>query len=146
MTRDNDRTNRSDRGHFVANRDTWQITSIQPDGTLVVSRVDPDRGQPLADDITVLDAAYVAEHVQLAYAGTVHAAQGATGATTHAIITASTTRAALHVALTRGRDENHAYVVCARPEGADRDGPSQDPWRCWPPSWSATMPLTSAPR
>jgi hypothetical protein len=31
------------------------------------------------------------------------------------------------VGLTRGRDENHAYVICSRPEGADRDGPSQDP-------------------
>ena len=43
---------------------------------------------------------YVAEQVQLAYTCTVHAAQGATGASAHALIAANTSRAGLYVALT----------------------------------------------
>lgn len=127
VTRHNNRANRSAAGAFVANRDTWQITEILGTRAVRVCRVDPDTDQPLGGDTTVLEGTYVAEQVQLAYAGTVHAAQGATGATTHAIVSANTSRAGLYVALTRGRDENHAYVICSRPEGADRDGPTQHP-------------------
>ena len=94
---------------------------------MAVARVDPESDQPPADDTALLDAGYVAEQVQLDYASTVHAAQGGTRDACHAIISARTSRHALYVALTRGRDENRAYVVCTRPEGADRDGPAQDP-------------------
>ena len=38
----------------------------------------------------VLPADYVAEHLALGYASTVHAAQGATVDTTHAVVTAWT--------------------------------------------------------
>ena len=81
VTRDNDRTNRSDRravrgqprhlaDHLrTPRRRPWPSPGSTPTAT-----------RPLADDIPCLDAAYVAEHVQLDYAGTVHAAQGATGA------------------------------------------------------------------
>src|ERR1700678_4401227 len=61
VTRDNDRTNLSDHGGFVANRDTWQITGVLDNGALAVSRVDPDRVRPNPADTTVLDRNYVAE-------------------------------------------------------------------------------------
>ena len=127
VTRDNDRANRSHLGQFIANRDTWQVTAVQPDRSVQVARVDPDSDQPIAGDTAQLDATYVAEQVQLDYAGTVHAAQGATRDACHAIVGARTSRHALYVAMSRGRDENRAYVVCTRPEGADRNGPTQDP-------------------
>jgi hypothetical protein len=66
-------------------------------GGLRVCRLDPDTDKPMTGDSTVLPAAYVVEQVQLAYAGTVHAAQGATGATAHTILSATTSRAGLYV-------------------------------------------------
>ncbi len=125
VTRHNDRTN-SAGGRFVANRDVWQVTEIGDDGALNAARVDPDNDQVLAQQVR-LEGDYVAEHVQLEYAGTVHAAQGGTRGACHAIISERTSRRALYVALGRGVEDNRAYVVCNRPEGADLDGPSQDP-------------------
>jgi conjugative relaxase-like TrwC/TraI family protein len=126
VTRRNDRTNRAG-GRFVANRDVWQVTEIHHDGALSAARVDPDSDQVLGAQQLRLDADYVAGHVQLEYAGTVHAAQGGTRAASHAIISERTSRQALYVALSRGVEDNRAYVICNRPEGADLDGPRQDP-------------------
>ncbi len=50
---------------------------------------------------------YVAAHVQLGYATTVHGAQGVTADTCHSVSTGDETRQQLYVALTRGRDGNH---------------------------------------
>jgi hypothetical protein len=127
VTRDNDRTNRSGLGQFVANRDIWQVTVVHPGGGLGVARVDPDTDQTVCGDLAELGADYVADEVQLDYAGTVHAAQGGTRDACHALIGPRTGRHGLYVGLTRGRQENRAYVVCSRPEGADLDGPAQDP-------------------
>ena len=52
----------------------------------------------------VLPADYVAADVSLAYAGTVHAAQGLTVDTSHLVATPATSRAAAYVGLTRGRE------------------------------------------
>jgi hypothetical protein len=126
VTRQNDRTN-SAGGRFVANRDVWQVTEVHADGALSAARVDPDSDQVLAAQRLRLDAGYVGEHVQLEYAGTVHATQGGTRGAAHAIISERTSRQALYVALSRGVEDNRAHVICNRPEGADLDGPSQDP-------------------
>ena len=120
VTRDNDRTNRSDDGRFVANRDLWTVHAVRDDGSLQVVRVDTDQ-------TVELDRSYVAERVQLAYASTIHAAQGGTCDAAHTVLTPRSTRTSVYVGLTRGRAENHAYVVCSRPEGADQDGPAEDP-------------------
>ena len=122
VTRDNDRYNRSDDGRFVANRDLWTVHAITGLGGLLITRVDTDRV-----DTVDLDGDYVADRVQLAYASTIHAAQGGTRDTAHTVLTPRSTRTSAYVGLTRGRDENHAYVVCTRPEGADTDGPANDP-------------------
>ena len=55
----------------------------------------------------MLPAAYVAEHVDLGYAVTAHRAQGMTVDTAHVVVTGSTTRENLYVAMTRGRDVQH---------------------------------------
>ncbi len=120
VTRDNDRLNRSGDGRFVANRDLWTVQAINETGGLRVSRVDTDHTVDLEPD-------YVADRVQLAYASTIHAAQGGTRDAAHTVLTPRSTRTSAYVGLTRGRDENHAYIVCARPEGADTDGPPNDP-------------------
>jgi len=124
VTRLNDRTNATSAGSWVANRDHWEVIAVHGDG-VSVARLDAD-GQ-LSGDRVELETGYLAQATQLAYAGTVHAAQGGTRDVTHALVSSGTSRAGLYVALTRGRLANHAYVICARPEGADRDGPLQDP-------------------
>lgn len=144
VTRDNDRLNVSGDGRFVANRDLWRVTAITDVGGLSVAR--DDTGQ-----VVDLDPGYVSDRVQLAYAGTVHAAQGGTREVAHAILTDRSTRTGAYVALTRGRAENHAYVVCRRPEGADHDGPMSDPLavlaaileRPDPPKQSAALTVQS---
>ena len=60
---------------------------------------------------TVLPAEYVADHVELGYASTVHTAQGLTADVMHGIVTGEETRQLLYTMLTRGRAENHLHVI-----------------------------------
>jgi ATP-dependent exoDNAse (exonuclease V) alpha subunit len=53
----------------------------------------------------------VREQLTLAYAVTVHAAQGQDVDTTHPVITAQTSRTALYVELSRGRDADTAHIA-----------------------------------
>ncbi|MCO7192558.1 ATP-dependent RecD-like DNA helicase [Pseudonocardia sp. McavD-2-B] len=99
------------------NRETYRVTAVRDDGALEVTTdtgPDDEAGERL-----VLSADYVAEHLSLGYASTVHAAQGATVDTTHTVATPNTTAAALYVGMSRGRGANTAHVTT-------RTGP-QDP-------------------
>ncbi|NMW81898.1 relaxase domain-containing protein [Mobiluncus mulieris] len=58
---------------------------------------------------------YVAENVELGYAGTVHRAQGRTVDTVHTMVTDQMTRQQLYVAMTRGRANNTAWCVTQTP-------------------------------
>lgn len=88
----------------VANRDVWEVEHVDQAGTLAVRHA--TRGQS-----AILPAGYVADHVELAYAATVHAAQGRTVDTAHVVGAMGIDRELLYVAMTRGRDANHAYLV-----------------------------------
>lgn len=90
---------------FVKNGDTWIVEAITGRGDLTVRHTHHGARVNLA-------ARYVARHVELGYAGTVHRGQGATVDTGHALLDASTPREAAYPALTRGRDTNTAHVVC----------------------------------
>jgi hypothetical protein len=59
----------------------------------------------------VLDGGYVARHVELGYASTVHGAQGATTAVAHVLVGEQTGAAAAYVGMTRGRDANTAHLI-----------------------------------
>ncbi|MFB9745477.1 MobF family relaxase [Pseudonocardia sulfidoxydans] len=85
------------------NRETYQVTAIQADGALQVTTTD---GQQI-----VLPADYVTDHLVLAYASTVHSAQGATVDTTHTVVTPRTAASALYVGMSRGRATNTAHVA-----------------------------------
>jgi hypothetical protein len=102
VTRENDRRLATTTG-WVKNGDEWRVTATHGDGSLTVARV---RG----GESVVLLARYVAQHVELAYATTVHRAQGRTVDTAHAFVSPTTTREVLYVALTRGSTSNHLYV------------------------------------
>ena len=86
----------------VANRDRWTITSIRRDGALTVHGIRGTRHLP---------AGYVHDHVELAYATTVHGAQGDTVDQAHLLLGQSTGAAAAYVAMTRGRQHNTAHLV-----------------------------------
>ena len=106
ITRKNDRRLRTLRSGWVRNGDRWTVTDLRDDGSLVVRRQASKRGGAV-----VLPAGYVAEHVDLGYAITAHRAQGLTVDTAHVVVFGNTTRENLYVAMTRGREHNHAYVI-----------------------------------
>jgi hypothetical protein len=96
------------------NRTTYRVTELHPDGAgLTVARVigrDDQGAEQLAAPIQ-LPAAYVNEHVTLAYAATVHAAHGRTVDAGYPVLGPGTDAASAYVELTRGRDTNVAFVV-----------------------------------
>jgi hypothetical protein len=103
-------TRRNDRGLRVANRDIWTVTGVGRHGQLTVT---PANATPAAAGERLLPAGYVAEHVELAYAGTAHAIQGDTVAAAHTVIGERTGAASAYVGMTRGRTANTAHLVAA---------------------------------
>ena len=106
ITRKNDRRLRKLRSGWVRNGDRWTVTDVRDVGSLVVRRQGKKYGGAV-----VLPADYVAEHVDLGYAITAHRAQCLTLDTSHVVVFDNTTRENLYVAMTRGREHNHAYVI-----------------------------------
>ena len=95
-------TRRNNRDLDVANRDTWTVTAVGTSGGLVVAGRGGERTLP---------AAYVRDHVELAYATTVYGAQGGTVDAAHFLLGETTGAAAAYVAMTRGRKGNTAHLV-----------------------------------
>ncbi len=89
----------------ILNRDVWTVTGVSDDGALHVKHAPPRR-------TAVLPAGYVAADVVLGYATTIAGAQGRTVDRGHVVVTPRTDSASLYVGMTRGRDSNHAHVVC----------------------------------
>lgn len=111
LTRANDRRLRLP-GRHVCNGDLWTVTATHDDGSLTVTPVtDPGAETAQAREELRLPASYVTEHVDLGYATTTHRAQGITTDHAHVLAAAGMTRENLYVAMTRGRDTNHAYVA-----------------------------------
>ncbi len=105
VTRRNNRTLKTGPSDFVKNGDLWDVTNRSTDGSLTV------RNSRHGGTLT-LPAEYVAHHVELGYAATVHRAQGITVDTSRTLVDAtSTTREQLYVAMTRGHVANHAYAI-----------------------------------
>ncbi|WP_143426824.1 MobF family relaxase [Georgenia soli] len=124
VTRLNDRTLPTANGKdFVKNGDVWEVLDRADDGRLRVRHT--RHGGTLN-----LPAGYVAGHVELAYAATVHRVQGMTVDTSHALLDASTDRQSLYTALTRGRQDNRVYLVTDTllgADGHDETGPARSP-------------------
>lgn len=104
-------TRRNDPDLRVANRQTWTVTGVSGDGSVTLH----DRGRD-----QIVPAEYAREHVELAYATTVHGAQGETVIRAHVALTDSTGAAAAYVAMTRGRAGNTAHLVAETLEAAKR--------------------------
>ena len=95
-------TRRNHRDLGVANRDRWTVTGTDDHGGLLVRGRCGSRSLP---------ADYVRQHVELAYATTVHGAQGEPVDQAHLLIGEATGAAAAYVGMTRGRNHNTAHLV-----------------------------------
>jgi hypothetical protein len=95
-------TRRNDPALQVANRQTWTITAIDQHGGLALRGHGRERQVP---------AEYAERFVELAYATTVHGAQGDTVDRTHVALSETTGAASTYVAMTRGRESNTAHLV-----------------------------------
>ena len=118
VTRRNDRRLGVGTNEFVKNRDLWTVTGREADGSLTVKH------QRHSAKIT-LPAAYVAAHVELGYAFTLHQAQGMTVDKARTLVDPHMDRAGLYVGLTRGRIENTAYAITDQALDVDLDHPPE---------------------
>jgi conjugative relaxase-like TrwC/TraI family protein len=117
-TRRNDRAQRLPDGGHIRNGATFTVTAVHSDGSLdarptpaAASGKAPVDGLGRDASASIrIPSEYVAEHVELGYAITAHRAQSTTVATAHVITGPGMAREHLYVAMTRGRDANHAYV------------------------------------
>lgn len=104
-------TRRNDRLTGVENRAQWIVRGIRDEYLSLVSVSD-------SGEVARVSTEYAREHLQLAYASTVHGVQGDTA---HASVVGPDVDAAgLYVGLTRGRVHNVAIVV-ARTDAAARE-------------------------
>ena len=102
-TRRNDRRLATSPTDWVKNGDRWTITGVHG-GSL--------NARHTRSGLRVtLPAPYVAQHVELGYASTVHSAQGLTADTMHGIITGTESRETLYTMMTRGRHANHVHLA-----------------------------------
>jgi hypothetical protein len=92
------------------------VTARHGDGSITVSHL-AGHGR------VVLPADYVTQDVSLAYALTVHKAQGVTVDRAVLIADEATTAEALYVGMTRGRHDNTALVVCDQLDDEHRSTP-----------------------
>jgi exodeoxyribonuclease V alpha subunit len=115
-------TRRNDHALGVANRDTWAVTQVHPDGSLTVRRAHTGTGGDTrnrwGDTGVTLPSEYVREHVELGYAATVHGAQGVTAAAAHLLLGEHTSAASGYVGMTRGRQANTVHLIAATVEDA----------------------------
>ncbi|MGM7668374.1 AAA family ATPase [Microbacterium sp. A93] len=102
-------TRRNDRKIGVENRAIWIVARIGP-AVVELQRIDD------AADSRTVSREYAAEHVQLAYATTVHGIQGET--TDTSIVGPGVDASGLYVGLTRGRHHNEAIVIAHSDEAA----------------------------
>lgn len=118
VTRRNDRRLSTPSGH-VRNGDQWRLDRTNPDGSIEVTPLNRDSLTDRQSHVVVrLPADYVAEHVELGYATTIHRAQGATVDTAHLIARPGMSRQQLYVGLTRGRSANHVYATTGEMDSA----------------------------
>ncbi|MCP4106523.1 MAG: relaxase domain-containing protein [Desulfobacteraceae bacterium] len=102
VTRRNHRQLHTNQGLMIRNRHHWTVETVHRDGDLTVQG---DSGR------VRLPADYVQDHVELGYAQTSHATQGRTVDHAILVLDAPTDVRGLYVPLTRGRQDNHAYIT-----------------------------------
>ncbi|PWH04965.1 hypothetical protein DEO23_15645 [Brachybacterium endophyticum] len=105
-------TRLNDKEMDVANRQVWEVHSVQWGGSVIVKDVESGHHRTLDPD-------YVQDNLQLAFAVTAHGAQGMTVDTAHMVLSDQTDAAGLYVGLTRGRYANVLHAVAVAEDEAD---------------------------
>ncbi|MDP9410292.1 MAG: AAA family ATPase [Actinomycetota bacterium] len=116
----NDRRLVTSAGAWVRNGDRWKVLARHGDDALLVEDL-TGRGQ------VVLPGDYVGEEVALAYAVTIHKAQGLTVDSAIVLVDERTTAEGLYVGMTRGRAHNVALAVCYEADTEHAGGPTRRP-------------------
>jgi conjugative relaxase-like TrwC/TraI family protein len=88
----------------VRNGNRWRVVRVDATRQRVSAERTTDRSR------VMFEGDYLGQHITLGYAATVHSAQGVTADTAHAILGDGASRAMAYVAMTRGRNTNHAYL------------------------------------
>ena len=88
----------------VRNGNRWRVAAVDAAANRIAAERTTDKAR------VVFEGDYLREHVTLGYAATVHSAQGVTADTAYTILSEGSTRAMLYVAMTRGRDNNEAFI------------------------------------
>ncbi len=116
----NDRRLVTTAGAWVRNGDRWRVLARHGDDGLLVEDL-TGRGR------VVLPGDYVREEVALAYAVTIHKAQGLTVDSAIVLVDERTTAEGLYVGMTRGRAHNVALAVCDESDAEHAAGPTRRP-------------------
>ncbi|MDO5498637.1 MAG: AAA family ATPase, partial [Propionibacteriaceae bacterium] len=111
LARRNDRRIHITPTHWLKNGDRFTVTAIGDAGDITAHHAATGRTLTLPHD-------YVAAHIDLGYASTIHGAQGVTVDTSHTLITGNEDRQGLYVATSRGRHSNHLWVAVST-DGSD---------------------------
>jgi hypothetical protein len=122
MARRNNRTiTAGTPGRHLANRDILRVDDADRRSVTVrrMTGRDSATGQPAWSQPFQLPRTYVFSHCDLAYATTVHAAQGRTVQVAHALVDGLGNRQWLYVAMSRGWQANYASCVTGYPHQAD---------------------------
>ena len=133
MARRNDHHVGTDRpAGGITNRDVLRIVGIDPDGCGLSVRVERLTGHDTAGRQQWsapfdLSRTYLAGQTHLAYAVTFHAAEGRTVDSGIAVFTGGEDRQATLVALTRGRENNEAFVIAGWRIADPKPGPEPAP-------------------
>jgi ATP-dependent exoDNAse (exonuclease V) alpha subunit len=104
-----------------AHRRGERIDQVRNGNRWRVAGVDAKTGRLAAERLTdsarvVFEGEYLREHITLGYAVTLHSAQGITVGSAErrgacfTVLSEKATRAMAYVGMTRGKDENHAYI------------------------------------
>ncbi len=123
QARENDHRRIDSRGDDVLNRYTYRVLERHEDGSLTVARFLGYDQQTKADRLggtITLDPDYLQKNAVLAYAGTVHSAQGRTVRRGYVVIDEQSSRELLYVGMTRGWEINRAYEISKVPAGPEQ--------------------------
>jgi conjugative relaxase-like TrwC/TraI family protein len=99
----------------IRNGNRWRVVAVDTTTNRIAAERTTDKAR------VMFEGDYLREHVTLGYAATVHSAQGVTADNSYAILGERATRAMLYVAMTRGRDTNHAYIYTRLNGEADHE-------------------------
>ena len=133
MARRNDNHVETDRPTGgITNRDVLRIVGIDPDGSGLSVRVErltghDEAGRQRWSAPFDLSRTYLSSKTHLAYAVTFHAAEGRTVDSGIAVFTGEEDRQATYVAMSRGRDNNEAFVIAGWRIADPQPGPEPAP-------------------